>query len=190
MFFESSPDSDQRHPSARGSHYDGAAVLLLGERSGLHQQRLEASENLLRQYLEPPLGLVARINGIHRVGEGLDARGYERQFRRMSSNHVLMVLAYPKWVMQVRSSPVNESMRGSHSLKGRKLVQRCDLPEVIIAALKRYGEACDAYAKGDLTIAKQFSDKARFLIAEYEKTRVKIHEYILSDEDRFTLSRL
>jgi hypothetical protein len=31
---------------------------------GKDQQRLEPDENLPRQYLEPPLGLVARIDGL------------------------------------------------------------------------------------------------------------------------------
>ena len=46
--------------------------LGIGEYSRLHKQGLESDENLSRQYLEPSLGLVARIDRLDRIGKPFD----------------------------------------------------------------------------------------------------------------------
>ena len=53
--------------------FDIVVPLGVGEHGGLHQQSLEPDEDLPCQYLEPPFSLVARIDGLDRIGEPLDA---------------------------------------------------------------------------------------------------------------------
>jgi hypothetical protein len=43
------------------------------------EQRLEADENLARQYLEPPLGFVARIDGLDRIEHRLRGVSFLRR---------------------------------------------------------------------------------------------------------------
>ena len=55
---------------------DGLDVVVplgVGEGARLHQQRLEADEDLPRHDLEAALGLVGRVERVHGVAQGLDA---------------------------------------------------------------------------------------------------------------------